>query len=138
MTKSKNSHAPHSISFKNSPSQTRPEFAADADINTIMDRWMARGTQPVVNPNVAFYGDFSDGADFQSAMNRIIEANEAFASLTPADLGALAVTLDDCDGLGDDETVDSLMITLEAEAMTTGLISEHLAYHIVHDLNRSL
>ena len=53
--------------------------------------------------------------------------------LTPADVGELAVCIDDCEGLGDDETVDRL-----SEVCADLSVDRALAYHIVHDRGRRI
>ena len=59
-------------------------------------------------------------------------------NLTPAAAGILAVVIDDCRGLGDDDTVEQLYWALEHEAIATGENAERVAYHIVHDCNRTI
>lgn len=53
----------------------------DADINVILKRFGVSGSFPV--PNVApFYGDFTEIEDYQSALNRVKEADAAFAAMS--------------------------------------------------------
>lgn len=62
------------------PSLTQQSFAAEADINTIVDRFMKSGVlpDPVSMPQ---YIDYEGVFDFQSAMNVIRQADENFARL---------------------------------------------------------
>lgn len=53
----------------------------DADINVIVKRFGVTGQLGV--PNVEpFYGDFSEVEDYQTAMNRVLEADRAFMQLS--------------------------------------------------------
>jgi len=54
-----------------------------------------------------------------------------YAQLTPADLGTLAATLDDCraDGLGDDCTCDRLAMALTGEC---GISDPAAAWALAH------
>lgn len=56
----------------------------DADINVIVRRFGLTGTLPE-NVRVPTYGDFSEVVDFQSAMNVVRQAQEAFDEL-PSDV----------------------------------------------------
>jgi hypothetical protein len=53
--------------------------------------------------------------------------------LSPGDLGELAVCLDDCPELGDDETTDRL-----TKVCSDLGVSGSIAYHIVHNLKRMI
>lgn len=67
-------------------SRTRQEFAAECDINTIMKKYAASGVISHINKAAPRYYDFSDvPADFQAAMNMMIEADGAFMRL-PSDV----------------------------------------------------
>lgn len=57
---------------------------AKVDINHIVRRFMQTGSAPMTNRE-GFYGDFSGVYDFDSALARVKEANEAFMKL-PADV----------------------------------------------------
>lgn len=67
-------------------SLTIQSMAEDADINVMMARFGVTGKMPE-NVRTPTYGDFSGINDFQSAMNAITEAQEAFMEL-PASLRA--------------------------------------------------
>lgn len=59
------------------PSLTQQSFAAESDINTIVDRFMKTGVlpDPVRMPQ---YVDYEGVFDFQSAMNVVRQADENF------------------------------------------------------------
>jgi len=65
-------------------SLTQQQFAEEADINTIVDRFMRTGVMPegVAIPS---YADYDDVFDFQSAQNAIRQAQESFFKM-PAEL----------------------------------------------------
>lgn len=54
--------------------------ALEADINEIVRRFGITGQLPDPRPGGA-YGDFSEVTDFQSALNALLEAQEAFDAL---------------------------------------------------------
>ena len=60
----------------------KQSFARETNINNIMSKYHKTGQLPVVAAS-SFYGDFSSGADFQSAMNRVASVRSAFARLDP-------------------------------------------------------
>lgn len=64
------------------PSLTQQQFAEEADINNIVDRFMKTGVlpDPVSMPQ---YVDYEGIFDFQSAMNVIRQADENFMRLEP-------------------------------------------------------
>lgn len=64
--------------------QTQQQFAEDADINTIVRRFGLTGELPPAR-DIPQYGDFTHVLDYQSALNAVIAADEAFMSL-PAQL----------------------------------------------------
>ncbi len=64
-------------------SMTKQSFRDECDINFIMTKWKRTGVIPAesvgrMRPN---YGDFSNPNDYMEAANRVIDANEAFATL---------------------------------------------------------
>lgn len=62
------------------PSLTQQSFASEADINTIVDRFMKSGVLPT--PSVMpQYIDFEGVFDYHSAMNVVRQADEAFMRL---------------------------------------------------------
>lgn len=65
------------------PSMTQQSFVQECDINTIVRNFGLTGQLPL-SLHVPTYGDFSEGTDYQSAMNNIIEAQNAFDSLPAA------------------------------------------------------
>lgn len=64
--------------------RTKQSFKDECDINNILKRFQKTGVLDFVNKHAAQYGDVI-GADFQSAMNIIAQANSMFADL-PAHL----------------------------------------------------
>lgn len=52
----------------------------DADINEIMRRFGRTGTVPTPH-EIPFYGDFSDVTDYQTALNDLRAAQDAFSAL---------------------------------------------------------
>lgn len=62
------------------PSKTRQEFAADADINTIVER-MGLGYEIPLNTTPPKQGDFSNLPDFTAATKMIRKAQEVFNAL---------------------------------------------------------
>lgn len=68
------------------PSRTQQNFAEETDINTIVKRFNLTGELPS-NFRAPQYGDFDGVADYQSALNQVIAANDAFMSM-PAGLRA--------------------------------------------------
>lgn len=62
------------------PSMTQQQFKEECDINVICERFGITGELPV-NGRTSTFGDFTGVNDFQSAMNAIREAEEAFMAL---------------------------------------------------------
>jgi len=64
-------------------SRTKQSFRDECDINFIMDKWKRTGEIPAasVGKMRPKYGDFSNPNDYMEACNRVLDANEAFASL---------------------------------------------------------
>lgn len=71
-----------STSFKfTSPSLTKQSFKDECDINNIVSRFAKTGVldhEVLVKPK---FGDFLGVSDYQSALNQVIEAEEAFDNL---------------------------------------------------------
>lgn len=65
---------------------TKQAFKDECDINTIVERFHITGELPQ-NVRMPSYGDFTGVNDFQSAMNAIAIANEAFDAM-PANVRA--------------------------------------------------
>ena len=60
-------------------------------------------------------------------------------ALTPADYGIIATTLDDVADVGDDEAMAALEEALDREiGIGFGTLACALAYHIIHNLKRSI
>lgn len=68
------------------PSRTIQSAKDDADINVIVKRFGITGQMPA-SPRLPSYGDYSGVIDYQSAMNVIVQAKEAFMEL-PAEIRA--------------------------------------------------
>jgi phage internal scaffolding protein len=62
-------------------SLTHSYFAEDCDINVIMAQYEKSGLIEHVNRYNGSYGDFTDVSDYQSSLNAVLEAQEAFDSL---------------------------------------------------------
>lgn len=65
------------------PSMTKQSFAAECDINNIMKQFQKTGMLNHVNAKAqsGIYADLPDEVDFQTAMNTVMQGEEAFASL---------------------------------------------------------
>lgn len=62
--------------------KTRQEFAEEADINILMDRYKQTGIPPALNADGSrLYLDVSDVPDFMTAHQIVIDANNAFMAL---------------------------------------------------------
>lgn len=68
------------------PTLTQQHFKEECDINTIVKRFNLTGQLPE-NIRMPTYADFEQVFDFQSAMNAIAQAGEAFDAM-PADVRA--------------------------------------------------
>lgn len=65
---------------------TQQSFAEECDINTIVRRFGLTGELPS-GVRMPSYGDFDSVVDFQTAMNALVQAKEAFMEM-PADVRA--------------------------------------------------
>jgi len=65
------------------PSMTKQSFAAECDINNILKQYKKTGIISHINAQAArgTYQDLPDDVDYQSALNLIINAENAFATL---------------------------------------------------------
>lgn len=63
------------------PSLTKQSFAAECDINVMLERFAVTGVVPT-NPIPPQYGDFTDVTTYQDALNRVIAADAAFMQLS--------------------------------------------------------
>lgn len=70
----------------NEPSMAQQQFREECDINTIVRRFGLTGQMPE-NPKIPRYGDFTGVTDYQTALNAVRAADEAFLTL-PADVRA--------------------------------------------------
>lgn len=63
--------------------KTRQSDAANCDINKIMARWVREGgpSEEDLRNGRPSYGDFTNATDYQTAMNRVVEAKAAFDAL---------------------------------------------------------
>lgn len=60
----------------------KQSMADDANINTIIGKWIAHGAIPFgMNGRAPRYGDFSSGLDFHTAMMQVREAERQFDML---------------------------------------------------------
>ncbi len=64
------------------PSLTKQSFRDECDINFIMKKHEKTGLLDHVNKFNGYYGDLPQDVDYQSALNSVMEAEAAFASLT--------------------------------------------------------
>lgn len=69
------------IDFGDEPSLTIQSAKDECDINLIIERANAGMAPAFVNERVPQFGDFSEVADYQSAFNQVIEAQDQFAAL---------------------------------------------------------
>lgn len=65
-------------------SRTKQAFKDESDINLIVKGHAQSGIVPNFNKKDPSFGDFSEGVDLFTAMNRVREANEEFATLPAA------------------------------------------------------
>lgn len=63
------------------PSLTKQSFRDACDINNIMKRYERTGVLEHRNQYAAQYGDFTGFDDYQASMQKLQEADDAFASL---------------------------------------------------------
>jgi len=62
------------------PSRTKQAFKHEVDINRIMAKYQKTGILPITNRS-PLYGDFSEIPDFETASNKIIQAQLTFDAL---------------------------------------------------------
>ncbi len=66
------------------PSRTQQQFKAQVDINNIMKKYKKTGDMSIfIKSGKGRYGDFSNVADYQTALNKVIETQDSFQSLPP-------------------------------------------------------
>lgn len=71
----------YSITFPPNSRWTKQSFRDECDINTIMARYMATGQVPDLQTRAPQYLDVTEGFDFQSMQNQIVEARNLFMEL---------------------------------------------------------
>jgi phage internal scaffolding protein len=71
--------------FDDSPSMTKQSFKEQCDINKIVGRFIKTGTLTHFREKAGSYGDFTQVKDFQSAMQSVLAAEDAF-ELLPSEL----------------------------------------------------
>lgn len=76
----RNKVSDETATVNNEPSLTRQEFAAEADINTIIER-MGLGYDIPTNTTPPMQGDFTNLPDFTAATKMIRHAQEVFNAL---------------------------------------------------------
>lgn len=69
-----------SKSFK-SPSLTKRSFKAECDINTVMRKYQLTGVLEHTNTFQGQYGEFADIEDYQTSLNKVMDAQDMFMSL---------------------------------------------------------
>ncbi len=65
--------------------RTHQSFRDECDINQIMAKYHKTGAMEQVNERAQVFGDFSGVDDYQTSLNRIIDADMAFMTL-PSDV----------------------------------------------------
>lgn len=68
------------------PSLAQQQFAEEADINTIVNRFGLTGELPT-GVRAPTYADFDEAIDYHTAMNVVVAARESFMAM-PADVRA--------------------------------------------------
>lgn len=63
------------------PSLTKQAMGAETDINNIMKKYEKDGIITHLAKHQGQYGDFSEVVDYHTALNTMIDADDAFASL---------------------------------------------------------
>lgn len=64
----------------NEPTRTQQQFAEEVNINTIVERFGLTGELPE-NLSVPVQGDFTSVVDYQSALNLVLAADDAFMEM---------------------------------------------------------
>lgn len=68
------------LTFKK-PSLCKPQFAADCDLHTIVDRFMRTGQLPQSSQRQSLEGDFTQVDDFQTIQDRCVSLRQQFDTL---------------------------------------------------------
>lgn len=95
------------------PSKTRLDQADSCNINTMMAKAM-KGIQPRVNTGQGNYGDFSNLGDYQTALNKVKNAQSIF--------NALPASLRDKYKNDPNELINKLPSATQEELETLGLL----------------
>lgn len=67
------------------PSLTDQSMAEECDVNRILERYQRTGVMDHINRFEGSYGDFLDApTDYQTAINQVMAADDAFATLPSA------------------------------------------------------
>lgn len=70
------------MTVNDEPTMAQQQFKDEVDINNIMDKYIkAPNPQIFVRNGKGVYGDFTKTKDFQSSLDAILEAEDAFMSL---------------------------------------------------------
>ena len=69
------------------PSRTKQSFKDECDINIIMSKFMKTGLVRHLTTSEPRFGDFTQVSDYQTALNAVLEADNAFQTL-PASIRA--------------------------------------------------
>lgn len=72
-------------SINHRPSRTQQQFKAECDINNIMAKYQQTGEFLHVTKKTGRFADFTEIKDYQSMLDQVIVAQDAFASL-PANI----------------------------------------------------
>lgn len=72
-----------SLKFPRDSRWTKQCFKDEADINTLMARYLSTGEMPVINQVAPQYLDVT-GVDFHAMQNQVVEARELFMQLPSA------------------------------------------------------
>lgn len=124
------------------PSLTKQCFQSECDINSIMKKWERTGVLENVRARQGHYGDFTNVSDYQSAVNAVVNAQEAFDSF-PATLRARfrndpALFLEFVDDPSNIEEMISLGLAERREAASNAIssASEDISRHDGNEVNK--
>lgn len=73
------------VTIETGESRTKQSFRDETDINRIMAQWKRTGQIEHLAKSEPRYGDFNNSVDYQTAVNQVLEADEAFMAL-PAEI----------------------------------------------------
>lgn len=60
---------------------TKQSFAAECDVNNIVNRWLKSGQLPMANNSMAQYLDVSNVSDYHACLNMVLQAQSMFQAL---------------------------------------------------------